>query len=75
MAQNEELSELSRYLSIPVAIAGVYSYTIYLILVVQVLKESSTRSLGFILLALFVLSDATELFFLFLTGFVYFFFF
>eukprot|EP00088_Acartia_fossae_P058693 TRINITY_DN6907_c0_g1_i1.p1 TRINITY_DN6907_c0_g1~~TRINITY_DN6907_c0_g1_i1.p1 ORF type:complete len:303 (+),score=12.87 TRINITY_DN6907_c0_g1_i1:116-1024(+) len=64
----EPLSVIARYLSIPIGLVGVYTYTIYLILVAQVMKESPTRTLGFVLLGFFVLSDATELFFLFLKG-------
>ncbi len=65
--KDEHLSELARYLSIPVGLAGIYTYTIYIILVAQVL-ETRAKSLGFVLLGLFVLSDATELFFLFLAS-------
>ena len=63
----ESLSEIARYVSIPLGLTGVYSYTIYLILIAQVL-DSRAKAVGFVLLGLFVLSDATELFFLFLKG-------
>jgi len=63
----EPISELARPLSIPVALVGVYTYTIYLMLVAQVLK-SNAKTLGFVLLGLFILSDAVELFFLFMKG-------
>jgi len=62
------LENLHNVISMPVGLGGVYCYTIYLILVQELLHDEVQRNMGPVLLLLFVLNDALRLFFIFLTG-------
>lgn len=62
------VGNIHNLVSIPAGIAGIYSYTIYMVLVNWTIPHTPHRLLGVILLLLFIIYDCSRLFFVFLTG-------
>ena len=62
------LDNLHNILSFPIGLLAIYAYTMFNVLMNEVLEGNSKRFLGIVLLLQFVLFDCLRLFFIFLTG-------
>jgi hypothetical protein len=62
------LANIHNLVSIPAGVAGIYSYTIYIVLINWTIPHATHRFLGMIVLLLFIIFDCSRLFFVFLTG-------
>ena len=62
------LDNIHNIISFPVGLLGIYSYTMFNVVMNDVLAGNSRRYVGVILLVEFILFDCLRLFFIFLTG-------
>ena len=66
------LDNLHNIIGIPIGLITIYFYTMFNFVMIKVLGGKSKRFIGVILLLEFVLFDCTRLFFIFLTGNIFF---